>query len=70
MEPIIFVCSACGTAQRGTVCNNPACFDNPNVPQATKDYWRAEIARRQTEQAERDRLNRIRGACYSRASHA
>jgi len=45
---------------RGTECGNPACEANPSVPLAVLDSNRAIYAARDAEQAERERIGRVR----------
>ena len=59
------LCQACSYPYTGKACGNPACFSNPNVPEATKAAWRERAAKQAAEDAERARFNRIRDACYA-----
>lgn len=56
----VFVCQVCTYPFSEGVCRNPGCEANPDVSQAQKDCWRAERDKRAAEEAERERIRRIR----------
>lgn len=67
--PVPFVCRECTYPSRlPDVCDNPRCFANPTISQATKEVWRAEHERRQTEEAERERFRQIRRRAMERTT--
>lgn len=56
-----FVCEACWYPSRLLdACDNPGCEANPSVSQRQKDAWKADRDRRAAEEAERERVRRIR----------
>ena len=56
----IFICSECAYPFPEGRCCNPGCEANPSVSQAQKDRWRAERDKRFADDAERERIRRIR----------
>ena len=56
-----FVCETCWYPSRlPTACDNPGCEANPSVSQSQKDAWKADRDRLAAEEAERERVRRIR----------
>lgn len=56
-----FVCEVCTYPDRsGTCCDNPGCEANPSVSAEQKTRWKAERDKRAAEDAERERIRRIR----------
>lgn len=56
----VFICAACTYPFPEGFCRNPGCEANPDVTQSQKDRWRAEREKRDAEESERKRINRIR----------
>lgn len=66
MQP--FVCGVCTYPARNDAhCDNPGCEANPSVTQKQKDAWRAERDKRAAEEAERQRLRKIRRSAFKGA---
>lgn len=55
-----FVCSVCCYPSRRASCDNPGCEANPDVTAAQKERWREERDKRATQEAEWERMRRIR----------
>ena len=55
-----FICEACKYAFAEGYCCNPGCEANPRVSQAQKDLWRTTREKAAAEEAERERIRRIR----------
>ena len=60
MNNELTVCQTCQCPHRGADCDNPGCFANPKIPEATKTKWREDFAKRSAEADERARIQRIR----------
>ena len=55
------VCEVCTyPSSKPDCCDNPGCEANPSVSAAQKAAWKAEWDRRAAEEAERERIRRIR----------
>lgn len=63
-----FVCDVCTypAFQRTDACDNPACVANPSVSESQKNRWRAEREKYEAEEAERDRVRKIRNRMSTR----
>jgi hypothetical protein len=57
-------CPACEYPHYGRHCTNPACYANPGVSDATKTAWAIRDGVLTAEATERDRVARIRSACF------
>lgn len=53
-------CTSCGHPHKPEACDNPACYANPSISEERKAVWRAETKRRDVEEAERERIRKIR----------
>ena len=69
-RPALTICEACSYPYRlceGS-CTNPACDANPRVPEQVKEQRRAARAKRQAEEAARQRIRDIRASIYRRTA--
>lgn len=65
-EPEREACPICGYPCFPGVCDNPACYANPSIPEPTKERWKKERAERENAKAELDKVRRLQYESFSR----
>jgi len=53
-------CPTCKYPLTGETCGNPGCKANPDIPEDIIARWEAEEARKRADEAERERIRKIR----------
>jgi hypothetical protein len=59
-------CATCGYPTSSSECDNPACAGNPSIPAHIKQQRAEQAIKQAAEQAEREKLARIRNACFAK----